>query len=371
MKEPGTGLRIFNGNMLNLIFLAGIFLFTLSYKKPIPGTLPPVQQTSAGIDLSKYTFFGQDDFNGAALNTSIWDYRQLNMKRNNGVSFDSLVSSNVIVSNGILSLVSDHVRGNIFSASMISTEQHPDYWLKYGYFEIRAQLLSFYGSACAFWLQSPTVAVENNNPSINGVEVDILEYGKVGGAETLFQSLVWNGYGASRKSITATVRIPGIASGFHTFALEWTPREYIIYVDGTETARSDSAVSHRPEFIILSNGTGGFGGNPLNPGTTFPDQFKVDYIKVYKRKPEVTLYGLCDFYGWTSAGLGPGAYTKDQLAALQVVNNDVSSIEVPAGWAVTLYDGDNFTGDSITVTSDSRCFSPFDNKASSLRIRDH
>src|SRR5882672_1412821 len=94
-------------------------------------------------------------------------------------------------------------------------------------------------------------------------------------------------------------------------------------------------------------------------------------IKVYSRKPQVTLYGQCDYYGWVSSPLIARAYTRTQLEALQVINNDASSIEVPAGWTATLYDGENFSGDSAVVTADVRCSAGFDNRVSSLKIKDH
>lgn len=254
---------------------------------------------------------------------------------------------------------------------MISTEQHPNFWFKYGYFEIKAHLPSFNSGSPAFWLQSPSVGIENNNPSINGTEIDIMEYGKAAGQDSIFQSIIWNGYGANRKAISAHVNVPGVSSGYHTFGLEWTQKEYITFVDGVETARTDSAVSHRPEFLILSMLTGGFAGNPRNPNYIFPDYFNIDYIRIYTRRPQVTLYSRCDYYKWVSSPILAGSYTKSQLQALQVVDNDASSIEVPTGWTATLYNEDNFTGDSLVITSDTRCLSNFDNKVTSIRVRNH
>ncbi len=53
--------------------------------------------------------------------------------------------------------------------------------------------------------------------------------------------------------------------------------------------------------------------------------------------------------------LRAGTYTTAQLAALGIANNDVSSLEVPIGMKITLYDGDGFSGTSLTLTGSDRC----------------
>jgi MYXO-CTERM domain-containing protein len=58
------------------------------------------------------------------------------------------------------------------------------------------------------------------------------------------------------------------------------------------------------------------------------------------------------------------------LQALGVVDNDASSMYVAEGYEVILYDGDNFTGNSVTYSEDSSCFTDngFNDQASSLKI---
>jgi len=57
-------------------------------------------------------------------------------------------------------------------------------------------------------------------------------------------------------------------------------------------------------------------------------------------------------YGGYAVYLAPGSYTTAALAATGVANRDVSSLQVTAGYAVTLYENDNFTGASLTKTVD-------------------
>ncbi|PUA27080.1 MAG: peptidase [Cellvibrio sp. 79] len=75
-------------------------------------------------------------------------------------------------------------------------------------------------------------------------------------------------------------------------------------------------------------------------------------------------------YGGYNLGLTPGSYTLSQLQARGIVNDDISSLRVQAGYSVTLYQNDNFTGNSITKTGDDSCLvdDGFNDSASSIVI---
>lgn len=60
-------------------------------------------------------------------------------------------------------------------------------------------------------------------------------------------------------------------------------------------------------------------------------------------------------YGGYNIGLPVGRYTLSQLLARGIPNDDVSSVRVQAGYRVTLYQNDNFTGNSLTKTADDSC----------------
>ena len=347
------------------------------YSKPayIPATdSSTITATKSKIDFTGYQLVLQDDFNGGTLNTKTWDYFDENKIR----GFGKMQRSDVKVSNGTLKLYATKTTTTLhdisFSSGMVSTQHSLNQ--RYGYFEIRAKLNSQVGPHAAFWLLQHSVGIVNKvpNPSLFGTEIDVFEYHCGAGTEYLYYGLHWNGYNfsdGSHRVITGQSYIPGIDKGFHKFALEWTPKEYIVYVDDIERARSSEAVSHIPEFVLLSMEISGNGGDRFKMSDATPDVFEVDYIKIYARKPAVTIYEKPDYYGWVSQPLLPGSYTTAQLAALGVINNQASSIEVPKGWKVIAYADDNFRGDSIVVTTDARSGGAFDNKLSSVKVTDH
>lgn len=68
----------------------------------------------------------------------------------------------------------------------------------------------------------------------------------------------------------------------------------------------------------------------------------------------VTLYQHCS-YGGYSASLSPGSYTLGQLQARGIANDDISSLRVGSGYQITLYQHDNFVGNTLLRQSDDDC----------------
>lgn len=67
--------------------------------------------------------------------------------------------------------------------------------------------------------------------------------------------------------------------------------------------------------------------------------------------------------------LHPGVYSVSQLISLGMPNDALSSLRVPQGWTVEVYEHDNFTGAHWTFRSDSRMLPPEANdRMSSLKI---
>jgi hypothetical protein len=73
-------------------------------------------------------------------------------------------------------------------------------------------------------------------------------------------------------------------------------------------------------------------------------------------KVEVTgviFYQDLNYLGSRGSALAKGTYTMAQLSAAGVPNDWMTSMRVPAGWTVIVYQNDNLTGTSWTFTSDS------------------
>ena len=73
-------------------------------------------------------------------------------------------------------------------------------------------------------------------------------------------------------------------------------------------------------------------------------------------------------YGGTLSRIGVGDYKLEHLKAYGLNGNDLSSLQVPNGFTVTLYDGDNFSGTSTTITSDTATLGSADNTVESIKV---
>ena len=72
---------------------------------------------------------------------------------------------------------------------------------------------------------------------------------------------------------------------FNTYGLEWNENEYIFYINGVETFRTDfGGVSQNEEYLILSVEMKGENGVPSNRENVSGEETKfiVDYVKVYQ-----------------------------------------------------------------------------------------
>lgn len=78
---------------------------------------------------------------------------------------------------------------------------------------------------------------------------------------------------------------------------------------------------------------------------------------------KATFYESCDFSG-ASKELGKGKYNADIIGG----HDKISSVKVPNGLKVTLYEHDGFTGGTLVMTEDNRCLSTFNDMTSSIEI---
>ena len=222
---------------------------------------------------NEYKLIWYDEFNGTELDTTKWNYRGLGPRRD-AINVKNTVS---LDGKGNLVLTTKKV-GNEYHTAMIGTQGK--FEAKFGYFECRVQMQKEIGHWSAFWLQSPTIQ-RTGDPKLNGTEIDIYEYHNRE-FDTVQINIHWDGYGDSHKHQGTKYYCENFSKGFHTIALEWTPEEYIFYVDNNEAWRTEQAVSHVKQYIILSLEVGKWGGDIKK--ANLPDSLIVDYVRVYQKK---------------------------------------------------------------------------------------
>ncbi|PVD49410.1 hypothetical protein DC498_25210 [Terrimonas sp.] len=254
-----------------LLAYATCISFLATAQRPPQG---PVSDTVYTPEKQGYTLYWEDEFNGNALDTTKWEVRGIGPRALGHVSREA-----VTIGNGYLYL---HAlkRNDSMLISAVGTENK--FMTTYGYFECRAQLQQSPGVWGAFWLQSPKLS-GGADPAIYGAEIDIMECFRKLGDDIVSHNVHWGPYGPKQQTTRGMQSyLKGVGSGFHTFALEWTPDKYIFYVDGYKFYEVNKGISQIDEYIILSMEL----PNEIKDlaKTKFPDAFVVDWVRVYKKR---------------------------------------------------------------------------------------
>jgi beta-glucanase (GH16 family) len=159
----------------------------------------------------------------------------------------------------------------------------------YGRFEARIQVPRGQGMWPAFWMLG--VDIDAAGWPACG-EIDIMEH--IGREPTTIHGTLHGpGYSGSGALSTSTKSPNGalFADGYHLYAVEWEPREIRWYLDGVPFAAKGSSdlpagarwVFDHEFFLLLNLAVGGRWPGSPDSSTRFPQEMKVDYVRVYTR----------------------------------------------------------------------------------------
>lgn len=187
--------------------------------------------------------------------------------------------SAISVQNGILSITADRapnipeLSGYRYISGLITSEN--SFSQTYGVFEMRAKLPRGQGLWPAFWLL-PTS--KKWPPEIDVMEVlgqNINQY------VTTLHSKVEGKHVMTKIPAHA---VPNLSADFHTYGVEWGPKEIVFYFDDREVAREPTpADMHQPFYMLANLAVGGkWPGNP-DASTPFPATMQIDWIRAWKR----------------------------------------------------------------------------------------
>lgn len=170
-----------------------------------------------------------------------------------------------------------------YSSARLKTDK--SFAQAYGKFEARLKMPKGKGIWPAFWMLGDNIG-KVGWP--NSGEIDIMEYlGHL--THKTHGTIHGPGYsGAGGVSGSVEAKTP-LSDGFHVYAIEWEPEEIRWYLDGVlfqkvtpnDIGTNDWVYDH-PHFIILNLAVGGAWPGYPDANTTFPQQFVIDYVRVYK-----------------------------------------------------------------------------------------
>ncbi len=160
----------------------------------------------------------------------------------------------------------------------------------YGRIDIRAILPKGQGIWPALWMLGENID-EVSWPKCG--EIDIMEL--VGGStedrdRTVHGTVHWDNAGSYANYGGSTKLSSGIFNDeYHVFSIDWDPEKIVWLLDGKEFHVIDIRPAgldefHKPMFFILNVAVGGIWPGSPDGSTLFPQEMKVDYIRVFQEE---------------------------------------------------------------------------------------
>lgn len=226
----------------------------------------------------------EENFDGKTLNEKVWNY-ELGDGCPNICGWGNnerqiYTRTNHKVENGMLTITAKK-EGDKYTSTRITTAGNKEF--KYGYIETRAKIPVGQGIWPAFWMLGSNIK-QVGWPMAG--EIDILEYvGKEPGM--IFTSLhTKDSHGETIN--TKKTKFENIEEGFHTYAINWTKDKIEFFVDDKSVYTfnpEDRSVEvwpfNQPFYFILNVAVGGNFGGPEVDDSILPQEFIIDYVRVY------------------------------------------------------------------------------------------
>ena len=227
----------------------------------------------------------EENFNGKKLNEKVWNFETgdgcPNLCGWGNNERQNYTTSNLQLNKGNLIITAAKNKDN-YTSSRITTANKKEFL--YGRIETRAKLPVGSGIWPAFWMLGSNIKTVGW-PKCG--EIDILEYiGK--DPHKIFTSLhTQDSHGNTINTKKTT--IDSIENGFHTYAIDWTKDKIEFFVDNSsvyvfrpEIKNENTWPYNQPFYFVINLAIGGNFGGPSVDDSIFPQQFIVDYIKVYQ-----------------------------------------------------------------------------------------
>ncbi|WPR73014.1 glycoside hydrolase family 16 protein [Flavobacterium sp. NG2] len=226
----------------------------------------------------------EEDFKTKELNNKNWNIELGDGCPNCGWGNNErqlYTNENHTLVNGKL-VITAKKEGDKYSSTRITTKGKKEF--QYGYIEAKAKLPIGHGIWPAFWMLGANID-QVGWPKCG--EIDILEYvGKE--PKMVFTSLhTQDSHGNTVN--TKKTSIDNIEEGYHLYAIDWTKEKIDFFVDNTlvytfNPINKTEAIwpYNQPFYLIINMAIGGSFGGPEVDDTIFPQDFCIDYIKVYQ-----------------------------------------------------------------------------------------
>ena len=294
-----------------------IYLYYVAVEyNPSSGGIDPFDSMTPAEIRAAYSPTWQDEFEGSSVNTGSngwvfqtggtgWGNNEIQYYVNQSVKIGGTTYNTAEVSDGTLKINSYNVpyQGKNYISARMYTKQH---W-KHGLIEMKAKLPTTKGCWSAFWMLPQSGSSYVRDASMDGGELDIVEYVPNDNPKNVYFSA--HSYYTTKEAIDEGdfVYYPGnvdyhdsytlssnttAQNDWHTYSMVWTDKYVKAYVDDNlfYTAPNPYPGQHnlpywafdQDYYILLNLAIGGdWGGIPAASWPN-PAVFEVDYVKVYQ-----------------------------------------------------------------------------------------
>ncbi|MDG3583012.1 glycoside hydrolase family 16 protein [Galbibacter pacificus] len=272
---------------MKLITITGILLMLFSCSKTSNAQdkeQEPKQEQNEEQDTGPKLVW-EENFDGDALDETNWNFELGNGCPNvcgwGNNERQIYTKQNHQIKDGFLTITAK-LEDSSYTSTRITTKDKFEF--TYGSIETRAKLPIGQGIWPAFWMLGANID-EVGWPSCG--EIDILEY--VGKEPDMVYTTIHVPDTYGDKASSKKTKFEDIEDGFHTFKAHWTHDKIEFYVD--DQLVYTYAPPHKtiknwpfdnPAFIIVNMAVGGNFGGPEVDNGIFPQEYMVDYIKVYQ-----------------------------------------------------------------------------------------
>ncbi len=239
---------------------------------------------TASAQVKKGKLVWEENFSGKKLDEKAWNFETGDGCPNicgwGNNERQVYTKDNHRLENGHL-IITTKKDGEKYTSTRITTAGKKEF--KYGYIEARAKVPVGYGIWPAFWMLGSNI--KQAGWPLSG-EIDILEY--IGREPDMAYTTLHFKDRHGDNAFGKKTPMPDIEDGFHNYAVQWTPEKIDFLVDEKvffsytpETKTEESWPYDQPFYILLNVAVGGNFGGPDVDDTIFPQEYIIDYIKVY------------------------------------------------------------------------------------------
>ncbi|MFL9843745.1 glycoside hydrolase family 16 protein [Flavobacterium rhizosphaerae] len=233
--------------------------------------------------VKKGTLVWEENFNGNIIDEATWNFEVGDGCPNCGWGNNErqlYTTENHKVENGNLVITAKKHDGE-YTSTRITTANKKEF--KYGYIEARVKLPTGQGIWPAFWMLGSDIKKEGW--PLSG-EIDILEY--LGRDPDMVYTTIHTKANHAGNATGKKTEFKNMEEGYHTFGIDWSKQAITFYVDNVSVFTYAPKVKtienwpfDKPFFIILNMAIGGNFGGPEVDDSIFPQEYYIDYVKVY------------------------------------------------------------------------------------------